>query len=85
MLPSPQRIIDEAAEKQRKFAVTVALATAAAVAAAQAAAEVVKLTGSSQSRLHFAMKDENLAAIKIQSAFRGYLVSLQKPFLFCNG
>lgn len=89
MLPSPQRIIDEAAEKQRKFAVTVALATAdaaeAAVAAAQAAAEVVKLTGSSQSRLHFAMKDENLAAIKIQGAFRGYLVSLQKPFLFCNG
>lgn len=85
MLPSPQRIIDEAAEKQRKFAVTVALATAAAVAAAQAAAEVVKLTGSSQSRLHFAMKDENLAAIKIQSAFRGYLVSLRKPFLFCNG
>ncbi|XP_021602033.1 protein IQ-DOMAIN 12 isoform X3 [Manihot esculenta] len=77
VLPSPQWIIDEAAEKQRKFAVTVALATAAAaeaaVAAAQVAAEVVKLTGSSQSRLHFAMKDENLAAIKIQSAFRGYL------------
>ncbi|KAJ9184922.1 hypothetical protein P3X46_004607 [Hevea brasiliensis] len=77
-LPSPQRTIDEATEKQRKYAVTLALATAAAaeaaVAAAQAAAEVVRLTGSSQSRLHFTKKlDENLAAIKIQSAFRGYL------------
>ncbi|KAJ9181050.1 hypothetical protein P3X46_009223 [Hevea brasiliensis] len=76
-LPSPQRTIDEAKEKQRKFSVSVALATAAAaevaVAAVQAAAEVVRLTGSSESRLHFTKKDENFAAIKVQSAFRGYL------------
>ncbi|KAG8648954.1 protein IQ-DOMAIN 12 isoform X2 [Manihot esculenta] len=72
-----QRLIDEATEKQRKFAMTAALATKAAaeaaVAAAQAAAEVVRLTGSSQSRFHFTKKDEHFAAIKIQSAFRGFL------------
>lgn len=91
MLPSlpshkNQRLIDEATEKQRKFAMTVALAkkaaAEAAVAAAQAAAEVVRLTGSSQSRFHFTKKDEHFAAIKIQSAFRGFLVSLQQSLIF---
>ncbi|KAK6127306.1 hypothetical protein DH2020_038969 [Rehmannia glutinosa] len=74
---SDQRsLIDEAAEEQRKQAVAVAIATAAAaeaaVAAANAAAEVVWLTnnipcGIDRRNLHLA------AAIKIQTAYRGYL------------
>lgn len=75
-LPAPERRVDEAAEKHRKYALTVALATAAAaeaaVAAAHAAAEVVRLTTVSQS--YITKGDVNLAATKIQSAFRAYLV-----------
>ncbi|CAK7342682.1 unnamed protein product [Dovyalis caffra] len=74
-LPAPQ--VNEATETQRKYALTVALATAAAaeaaVAAAHAAAEVVRLTGASQPSHHFTKGVETLAAIKIQSAFRAYL------------
>ena len=55
---------------ESKYAYSLALATAAA-AAAQAAAEVVRLT--SVSRLRGKSK-EDLAAIKIQTAYRGYLV-----------
>ncbi|XP_024530931.1 protein IQ-DOMAIN 1 [Selaginella moellendorffii] len=59
----------QAEEQQSKHAMAVAVATAAAaeaaVAAAQAAAAVVRLTGSRRS--------EDWAAIKIQTAFRGYL------------
>ncbi|XP_065869547.1 protein IQ-DOMAIN 3-like [Euphorbia lathyris] len=66
--------LSEAENEQSKHAYSVALATAvaaeAAVAAAQAAAEVVRLTSvprnSTKSR-------EELAAIRIQTAFRGYL------------
>ncbi|EEF32302.1 hypothetical protein RCOM_0255950 [Ricinus communis] len=62
-LPSPERTFDEASEKHRKYAMTVALATAAAaeaaVAAAKAAAEVVRLTGSSQS-LHYSPRQINM-------------------------
>ncbi|KAJ4835756.1 hypothetical protein Tsubulata_015927 [Turnera subulata] len=77
-LVAPRRTIDEATEAQRKHAFTVALATAAAaeaaLAAAHAAAEVVRLTGASQScHHHFSNLQQNLAATKIQSAFRGYL------------
>ncbi|KAJ8756316.1 hypothetical protein K2173_025128 [Erythroxylum novogranatense] len=68
-LLTPQRAVNEAKENQKKYALTVAMATAAAaeaaVAAVQAAAEVVRLTAASHSQV--------LAATNIQSAFRGYL------------
>ncbi|OMO71628.1 IQ motif, EF-hand binding site [Corchorus capsularis] len=64
----------EAENQQSKHAYSVALATAmaaeAAVAAAQAAAEVVRLTSVPR---HPGKSKEELAAIKIQTAFRGYL------------
>ncbi|XP_074568325.1 protein IQ-DOMAIN 19-like [Curcuma longa] len=62
----------EAESEQRRQAMAVAVATAAAaeaaVAAAQAAAAVVRLTAGPNRQ-----KAEELAAIRIQSAFRGYL------------
>ncbi|XP_060201601.1 protein IQ-DOMAIN 3-like [Lycium barbarum] len=66
--------LDEVEEEQTKHAYSVAVATAAAaeaaVAAAHAAAEVVRLTTVNQ----FSGKSkEEVAAIKIQTAFRGYL------------
>lgn len=71
----PEKSLSEAREEQRKHALTVAVATAAAaeaaVAAAQAAAEVVRLT--TVSRPPQERQVQNLAAIKIQSAFRAYL------------
>ncbi|CAL0333411.1 unnamed protein product [Lupinus luteus] len=64
----------EAENEQSKHAYSLALATAvaagAAVAAAQAAAEVVRLT--SMPHYHGKTKEE-IAAIKIQTAFRGYM------------
>uniref|UniRef100_A0A2N9GMK0 DUF4005 domain-containing protein n=1 Tax=Fagus sylvatica TaxID=28930 RepID=A0A2N9GMK0_FAGSY len=76
-LTAPQRTLIEATEEQRKHALTVAIATAAAaeaaVAAAHAAAEVVRLTGASQSCQCSTKQDRNLAAIKIQSAYRAHL------------
>lgn len=76
-LTAPQRTLIEATEEQRKHALTVAIATAAAaeaaVAAAHAAAEVVRLTGASQSCQCSTKQDGNLAAIKIQSAYRAHL------------
>lgn len=78
-LMASQRTLSEAAEEQKKHALNVAMATAAAaeaaVAAAQAAAEVVRLTGASESYHPFRKLDPNLAAIKIQSAYRAHLVS----------
>ena len=77
-----------------KHAIAVAAATAAvseaAVAAAQAAAAVVRLTSSSgrcarEPAAHVSRRcraREELAAIKIQSAFRGYLVSFY--FRICS-
>ncbi|KAG2687222.1 hypothetical protein I3843_09G042300 [Carya illinoinensis] len=76
-LLAPRRTLREATEEQRKHALTVAIATAAAaevaVAAARAAAEVVRLTGASQSCQRFMKQERNLAAIKIQSAYRAHL------------
>ncbi|XP_015898021.2 protein IQ-DOMAIN 12 [Ziziphus jujuba] len=76
-LTASQRTLNEATEEQKKHALTVALATAAAaeaaVAAAQAAAEVVRLTGASKSCLNYSKSDRNLAATKIQSAYRAHL------------
>ncbi|GAV81558.1 IQ domain-containing protein/DUF4005 domain-containing protein [Cephalotus follicularis] len=76
-LTAPQRTLNEATEEQRRHALNVALATAAAaeaaVAAAHAATEVVWLTGAAQSYNQRTKRDQNLAAIEIQSAFRAYL------------
>ncbi|XP_042476902.1 protein IQ-DOMAIN 3-like [Macadamia integrifolia] len=73
-LPSEELKLTEAENEQNKHAYSVALATAAAaeaaVAAAQAAAEIVRLTTAAR----FSGKSkEEVAAIKIQTAFRGYL------------
>ena len=73
--PLEELKFSEAENEQNRHAYSVALATAAAaeaaVVAAQAAAEVVQLT--SVGRCSGKMKEE-VAAIKIQNAFRGYLV-----------
>ncbi|XP_010553400.1 PREDICTED: protein IQ-DOMAIN 1 isoform X2 [Tarenaya hassleriana] len=65
----------EVKDEQTRYAYSAALATAvaaeAAVAAAQAAAEVVRLTASS-ARFPGKPKEE-IAAIKIQTVFRGYM------------
>ncbi|KAK4366489.1 hypothetical protein RND71_014369 [Anisodus tanguticus] len=64
----------EAENEQNKHAYSVAIATAvaaeAAVAAAQAAAEVVRLTAAA---CNSGQSTEEIAAIRIQTAFRGYL------------
>ncbi|XP_057788465.1 protein IQ-DOMAIN 2-like [Salvia miltiorrhiza] len=66
--------LEEVEDEQTKHAYSVAVASAAAaeaaVAAAQAAAEVVRLTTVSQ---YAGKSAEEVAAIKIQTAFRGYL------------
>ncbi|KAI3448003.1 hypothetical protein Pfo_004668 [Paulownia fortunei] len=72
--PLEEAKLTEVENEQTKHAYSIAVATAAAaeaaVAAAQAAAEVVRLTTVTQ----FAGKSkEEVAAIKIQTAFRGYL------------
>jgi hypothetical protein len=69
----------EGDDEQSKRAIAVAAATAAvaeaAVAAAQAAAAVVRLTSSGRCAPAAAAKREEWAAVRIQAAFRGYLVS----------
>lgn len=68
-----EKSVNEAREDQRERALAVAIATAAAaeaaVAAANAAAEVVRLTN-----IPYKQRMRN-AAIKIQSSYRGHLVS----------
>lgn len=85
-LTAPERTLREATEEQKKHAFNVAMATAAAaeaaVAAAHAAAEVVRLT--SQPYHYFTKLDKNLAAIKIQSAYRAHLVSFLETFSYIN-
>ncbi|CAI0401446.1 unnamed protein product [Linum tenue] len=74
VIPAPTTQLTDATERQKNYALTVAMAAAAAaeaaVAAAKAASELVRLTvphGSSVKR------DRNRAAILIQSVFRAYL------------
>lgn len=72
-LPYERVVMDE--EHQNKRAIAVAAVAEAAVAAAQAAAVVVRLTSSGHPAAGIAAGKQEAAAIKIQSAFRGYLVS----------
>ncbi|GAB4851677.1 IQ-domain [Ancistrocladus abbreviatus] len=84
---APERTLIEVREEQRRHALNVARATAAAaeaaVAAAQAAAEVVRLTGVPQSYDEHQLEIQNLAATKIQAAFRAYLA--RKAFRALKG
>lgn len=73
-----------------KHAIAVAAATAAvaeaALAAAHAAAEVVRLTSAGAPRAPSAPQrrwTEAFAAVKIQSAFRAYLVSFSRYLFVC--
>ncbi|CAO2838889.1 unnamed protein product [Amaranthus hypochondriacus] len=77
---TPLAKIDDVVIDTNKHAIAVAAATAAvaeaALAAAKAAAEVVRLTTNGPSTLEHVSKrwsSEYSAAVKIQSAFRGYL------------
>jgi hypothetical protein len=79
----------ETESEQNKHAYSVALASAvaaeAAAVAAQAAAEVVRLTAvpTATPKSHVCSKEE-LAAVKIQTAFRGYLVmKLRSLDVYC--
>ena len=79
-LPSKGTTLSEAEQEQSKHALTVAIASAAvaeaAVTAAHVAAEVVCLTGQ--------CKENSEESQPVQTAFRGYLVSLSNPFsLIC--
>ena len=78
-----QSFYKETEKEQNKHAIAVAAATAAAadaaVVAAQAAVAVVRLTSQGRDTM-FGGGHEKLAAVKIQTVFRGYLVSL--PFFF---
>lgn len=82
VLPIEEVKLADAENEQSKHAYSVAIATAvaaeAAVAAAQAAAEVVRLTTIPR---YSGKSKEEIAAIKIQTAFRGYMVS--DLFHFC--
>lgn len=73
--PTEDAKLTEAENEQTKHAYSVAYATAvaaeAAVAAAHAAAQVVRLTSTTR---FVGKSTEEIAAIKIQTAYRGHLV-----------
>ena len=76
--------ISDSEKEQNKHAIAVAAATAAAadaaVAAAQAAVAVVRLTSQRRGPLYTTGRDR-WAAVKIQTVFKGYLVSKILQFL----
>lgn len=82
VIPSESVKLKEEEDEQKKHAQSIAIATAkaaeAAAAAAQAAAEVVRLT--SAAPFPGKLKEE-AAALRIQTAFRRYLVNFY-PFRF---
>lgn len=77
--------ISDSEKEQNKHAIAVAAATAAAadaaVAAAQAAVAVVRLTSQGRGSLYITGRDR-WAAVKIQTVFRGYLVSKKASIFF---
>lgn len=80
--------IADSEKEQNKHAIAVAAATAAAadaaVAAAHAAVAVVRLTSQGKGALFTGGRDK-MAAVKIQTVFRGFLVSCVVCFgLFCS-
>lgn len=83
-----QSFYTESEQQQNKHAIAVAAATAAAadaaVAAAQAAVAVVRLTSHGRGTMFGGSGHEKWAAIKIQTVFRGYLVSKILIFLVCS-
>lgn len=76
--PTEEVKLLEAESKQNRHAYSVAIVTAmaaeAAVAAANAAAEVVRLRAAAYTP---GKTTDEIAAIKIQAAFRGYMVMKQ--------
>jgi hypothetical protein len=74
-----QSFYTDSEKEQNKHAIAVAAATAAAadaaVAAAQAAVAVVRLTSHGRDTM-FGGAHQKYAAVKIQTTFRGFLVSL---------
>lgn len=74
----------ETDKEQNKHAIAVAAATAAAadaaVAAAQAAVAVVRLTSHGRGTMFGGGSHEKWAAMRIQTVFRGYLVSENSKF-----
>ena len=78
-VPADQHKWSEAETNQAySVATAAAVAAEAAVVAAQAAAEVVRLAASSTKFL--GKSKEDIAAIKIQTAVRGFLVFFFFPF-----
>ena len=77
--------ISDSEKEQNRHAIAVAAATAAAadaaVAAAQAAVAVVRLTSQGRGSVSVTGRDR-WAAVKIQTVFRGYLVSKNSFFFF---
>ncbi|KAK9125148.1 hypothetical protein Scep_013994 [Stephania cephalantha] len=75
--PAKDRALSEAEREHSRHALNVAVATAAAaeaaVAATQAAVEIIRLTGTTSSIILPNRTSQELAAVKIQTAFRGYL------------
>lgn len=71
----PKTICDTT-EEQRKHALTVALATAAAAEAAVTAAKFAATVVQQTNARHEIQEIKTSAAIKIQSAYRAYLVSI---------
>lgn len=78
----------ETEKEQNKHAIAVAAATAAAadaaVAAAQAAVAVVRLTSNGRGTMFGGGSHEKWAAVKIQTVFRGYLVSESSELLLAS-
>lgn len=84
--PLNEPTVLDAQNEQKKHAMAVAVATAAAadaaVAAAQAAAAVIRLTAAANGRTSAI---EEVAAIKIQSVFRSYLVcNMNTSNVYCS-